>query len=499
MSNTFTKLTQDTRGVYKHHETGFTVCEVSSVKHVIECNGALACDIENGEWTWVAGEDLYVEVYRRNGNSLRGLAQGLLSRTFGAFHGRLGLGFWLSNVGSSNVGSILLPGLNRTSRSYGSDIRLFGIMTNAQAGRGCSVGMIDDLVPNSPGGLAAGCTIRSKIPGHIGSDPAAVSSSIPGMGGSPIDYGKSATVVGRVVIAIPLRSWDAFLQKWRDNVPNIDKSEVAEKADAAALKFRDAFMDNLYSVPSVRVPMILMSDGSAYLDGNPTRSHCAAGGAGFGIGQYWNVLHSPTLPDNDGWWVTNPLCPAVGVSHRQLGESYSGLNGSFFNTAGVESNKVALSRVISLSKINAVDGVPLFKVLGGLYPRTDEVIASQTTQSLITKCFSGNHSDQNPPTQGGTETIGDYETRLQALSTGDYNGLTANFGHWNLAGQVAVLASTLLDAAMLNKSVYGYDALTLTSGCLCSSLRVGGGTTVTAWKSADLIAQPEVYLRHQYS
>lgn len=496
MSNTFTKLTDNTKGVYRHAETGFTVHEVYSVGDVIKANGALACDMTTGDWCWVAGEDLFVEVYRRMGNSLSKLAQLLLGTVYGIKHARFSIGTWYNGVGTWDVGCMSMPGMTRATRTYGSDIRLFGIATNAQAGRGCSVGLIDDLIGNDHPD-AAGCTVSADLRG-MAKTPSSPS-SIPGLGGSAIAYGKSANIIGRAVIAIPLKSWTSFLSNWRNNLPNIDKGEVQERADAAIAKFETAFVNALYSVPSVRVPIVLTSDGCAYLDSNPTRSHNKPTNGSYGLYQYWDALYAPTLPEPGGWWTTNPLCAAPGVTHKHLGECVSGLNGNFYNTSGIDSNKVYANHVTAYSKLTDVDGIDLFKILGGLYPRVDEVRASSTSAALITKCFSGNHSDLPPPTQGGAETSVDYETRLQSMSNDAYSFLTGNFGHWNLAGQVAVLASTLLDASLVGRPINGVAALTLVSGTLCSLLRVGKGTTFTLWSGADITATPETYLRHQYA
>lgn len=503
MANTIVKMDSTSAlGVYRHVETGFVVHDVNSVADVINANGCLACDMTNGTWAWIAGEDLFVEVYRRGATSLRTLATGLLGSKLSLVAGRLTLGVWFASakVGGMNSGGIAMPGLNRFATACGTDLRIFGIVTNAQAGRGLSTGLLDDVIANVPGALLAGCTDSCDISGFENagmSDPVKVSP--PGLSGiTSIAYQKHASIIGRAVIAIPVSTWDAFLANWKVALPHVDKEEVASKADAAIQKFGSAFQSNLFSVPSVRVPVVLTSDGKAYMDNNLPRSFNTQGTI-YGIWSYWNGLLAPTLPDPSGWWLTNPHCPAVGVAHQMSSEVVAGLGSNFFNASGVDSPKAAVPFTASYAQVTDIDSVELMKILGGLYPRTDAVPSSTTGAFLINRCFSGNHSDQPLPTQGGAETQVDYTARMTTAQKAPYSVFTANYGHWNLAGQPAVWASTLLDASLQGKSINGLAALTLVSGNLCSLLRVPGGACRGTWNGADLVANPAPFLRHQYA
>lgn len=498
--NTITKISTDGKGIYRHAQTGFTIHDVNSVSEIIDMNGVIAMDMTNGTWAWMAGEDLFVEVYKRGANSLRLLAQKLLGVKYKAVY-RFGVGVWCSGskVGGNNTGGMFMHGLNRSNRTYGADIRIFGIVTNAQAGRGCSPEHLESTVQNQPSNIM-GCVMSCRVPGFELTVSQATKDGHGSINGADIAFAPNANVIGRVIVAIPLQSWELFLTKWAEAMPNGDKSEVQDVIASAIAKFTTAFKSNLFTVPSVRIPLVLTSDGKAYVDANPSWSY-AKTSSEYAIMRFTCLPHVPTMIDSDGWWVTNPFCGAPGVQHGLLIDSVNGLGGNFYNTPHTFSGgQVVAQYTVPYTQLSAIDGVALFKVLGGLYPRVDSTLSTHTSAMLIGRAFNQNHADQPPPAQLGNETGAAYNDRLTIVrDTAPVTPETDSWGHWNMAGQPAILASVLLDAAVNGKKFDGLSAFTNASGNVCSLLRGPSRVLSAEWEGADVLTNPEPYLRHQYA
>lgn len=497
--NTITKIGPDaSKGVYRHEETGFVIHDVWSVADVIEANGAIAMDMNSGSWCWVAGEDLFIEVWKRGGNSLANLAQNMLKEVYAVDMARIAFNVVYSSGLSS--GGLAYPGLLTTTRSVGSDVRLFGVVTNLQAGRGVSADLIDDLLSINAT-QTAGCYMLADTPNYRGTwfDPIVKNVKGDPWGNVNARYTKSDTVIGRGVVAIPLHSWERFLSNWRANIPNIDEGEMAAAADAAINKFNTVFKSALFEVPTIRVPIILTATGDAYIDNNPTRSCVPASAGTLGVVQSYNPLHMPTIMDENGWWVTNPHCPNPLGGNTLHDYCYRGLDCRFLNPGPLCSTSAVSSYTAPMTKITTLGGVELMKILGGLYPRTDSVKTGPTTQQLIEKVFRGNHDDQSLPTQQGGQSNEDYQLSLNAALDGDYSALTTNYGHWHLAGQTVLLVTSILDACVQDKPFKGKHLLTCGSGNLCRSLRVATQQGMYDAMMEDVTSSLSNHLTSQYA
>lgn len=494
-------------GVYRHAETGFTVHDVWSVADLLKANGALAIDMSSGSWSWVAGEDLFVEIYKKGGNTLATVARSLLKQVWQLCYSRICFGtMWKGDT----TGWVKMTGNVPASRAVGNDIRLFGVHTNLQAGRGMSTDLLSSTIigpdVGSTGTYGTLGYMKSDVMSHEGTndyyfqntlkDQHVFSSGIE----APFSYNKSDKVIGRGVIAIPLRSWDEFLAKWRSAVPNINEGEVASKADAAISSFNAVFRDAVFTVPSVRVPVILTSDGAAYVDDNSTRS-ITRGADGYNIGMYqtYNPLLSPTIVEENGLWVTNPHCPAPGHVHTMPGFLHEGINCNLFSPASYNASATPSPFSVPMVKINRIGGVDLFKIAGGFYPRVDSTKYDHTVAALVGRSFRGNHADQNVPTQLGAETAVEYSARIASITdSSSYGALALNYGHWHLCGQVALTVTTILDASLLGKTVSGAAMFLSSSGNLCRLMRVQNLAQISGSLALDVSSDPGNYLAHQY-
>lgn len=510
--NTITALPNaGSYGIYRHEETGFIIHDVWSVADLVSANGAIAMDMNSGSWSWVAGEDLFTEVYKRGGTTLNNVARNLLSQVWELCYTRLCFGVqWKGTTANDDLtGSFRMTGKLPKVRSVGADVRLFAVHTNLQAGRGMSSDLLagtivgaDDGSTNTYGTLGY---IMSDVPMMQGRNVYYYQNTLkdqhvisPPVASQRIGYGKSANVIGRAVVALPLHSWNAFLTSWRAAVPNINEAEMAERADAAIAGFSSVFKDSVFSVPSIRVPIILTSDGGAYIDTNSTRSITRHAAGTYGFEQMYNPLLSPTIVDENGLWVTNPHCPAPGVAHNLFPVLHEGANCSL-NSAPVLSGVSATAFTAGMSKLNQVDGVDLFKIAGGFYPRVDTVKSNRSASQLINTLYSGAHGDQSMPTQGGSELAGDYNTRMSELKeSSDYGGLAINYGNWHLCGQVTLTVTTILDALVVGKTLRGSAMFACSSGNLCRLMRVADHVNIRGALTQDVSANPALHLLHQF-
>lgn len=511
--NTITNISnKEGVGVYRHVETGFTIHDIWSVNEAISANGVIAMDMESGSWSWVAGEDLFVEIYKRGGNTLGNLARNLLSQIWTLCFTRICYGtYWRGpTIEEDRLGHMFMTGKLPTSRTVGGDVRLFGVHTNLQAGRGLSTDLIDSTIRSmNEGGTGTYGTygqIKGDFPNHEGRTVGLHSLYKSLMYGGPTytntSYGKSENVIGRAIIALPLKSWSEFLTRWKASLPNASENEVQERADAAIAKFSSVFQNKLFMVPSVRIPVVLTRDGRAYIDNNPTRSIIASGtvaGEVVGRRQAYNPLVSPTIVDESGLWVTNPCCAAPGEAHSLLKILHTGMDRNVQSPgAAIPSNEFS-NMTLPMNMINKIGGVDLFKIAGGFYPRVDAVSAAKSESELIAMVFRANHDDQSLPVQNGGETIEAYNARMETFnSASSYSHLSTNYGHWHLAGQVVLLVTTILDACLQGKSIHGKDLFTCGSGNLCRHMRVQNHALIEPALVADIESDLDTYLTHQY-
>lgn len=499
MINTLTPIGLLGKGVYRHAGTGFTLHDISDVADAIDCNGFFACDMVKNTWAWILGEDLFVEVYKRGATSLSTLASNLLGKKMAYAVDQLNVGYTAGYANEANARQLYMPGMFRETFTMGADIRVFGIITNAQAGRGMSTNLHDcnvkNTAPNSAGGYAPSDVDARAVDAVLQPYHTAQ-----GLGASTVYFGVPA--LGRVVVTIPLLSWDKFLSEWKSALPNIDRSEVQELADGTIAKFRALFATEMFHTPSVRVPITLRADGTAWIDTNPTPSYChAPNGTGStkGTQRMWNIGYCPTIIDENGWWLTNPLAP-TGETHSVVNMSIRGIDSDFLNPGGVIEAPAAATHLYSQSQITGIDTVDLFKILGGAYPRVDTVKHTFTTAALIQRCFKHRHADSPLPAQGGAQSDADYAAACASTQARSNYGMAhANWGHWNLAGQPAVVATTLLDLSMQDKTLPGQYAISHFSGNMCRTLRLTAGSAVyNQWTTLDLLTSPELYIRSQY-
>lgn len=505
MSTGITVLSAE-KGVYRHAPTGFTVHEIRSVDEAIAYNGVLAIDAENGYWAWVLGEDLAIEVYGRSKVTLAALARELLEQEYQIEYERIIPGYWGEKDGVTYTGSIMVGGLVTATKTISSDLRIFGIANNAQAGRGCSAqriattAYIGSLEVNRHGFI-----IDSSL-----YDPyTRPDRSIAIMEHTPFDTSRvshaftpGAGVVGRIIIAVPAGTWAEWLAKFVENMPNHDQAEVQAKATIAVNRFNEEIRPHLYTQPAVRVPMILTSDGKMWLESNPTasvlRSHLTAPISTHG---YYNPFLSPSLPDESGWWITNPVLLQPGIAHNIWGGATIGLDQGMDEVVnGIPASNSTVSFTNVCSQLTAIGGVELHKILGGVYPHTDGSAIDVPTHSVINRVFNHNHYDDEPPAIGAASPAAYDATLTTKFSSLSFQHERYNWGHWWLAGQPLLLATAMLESFIVGKSLRGDAAVRVFSGHLCSEMRVKtGGPQLNSHHIPDVSAVASTFFRHQHA
>lgn len=484
------------KGNYKHIPTGFYVHEINNVGDAIKANGVLACDLTNNRWCWVAGEDLYLEVYRRTKMSLRALATALLNSDYQLVSEGITITSHWTNVGTMNVGYTVEPVLKRNALSLGADIRIFGILTNVQAGRGCSPNMLNTRIAGAGQVVTAYC--NATIPGYI---PATGATAGGGTGRNDGTFNPSNGCIGRAIIAIPLGGWEKFLSKWKESVPNIDQAEIASKADAALAMIKSEHLSRVFVNPHVRIPVTLYADGSIAHDGNPTMSIACYGVGSKPLIHSWNSLLLPTIKHPDGWYSTNPFV-AGNATHQLPKVEFAGIGYGFDSaTAGLEAPMSAAAFAHGTAvKIKSIGGVPLFHIFGGLSPSAVHDGAALTENALLSLLMNNCNSESSVSAQGGSETGEQYSARLTTEYANSPSGThLLAYGHWVKAGQVPLLVTEMLHSAMLGKKFDVLALMYMGGGTVCSPFRVADGAANLNYVEVDVLADTARWLRHQYA
>lgn len=464
------------KGVYRHVATGFTVHEIYSISDAVQCNGVLAYDSE-GKWAWVAGRDLRVEITKLGaGGSLSSLASCILrSYKFGAsmVHGHV-------YAADGNARRMIdLPSMMFVPRSA-VGLRIFGVINNAAAGRGCAQSLMSAYEANSD-------PVRVFLQGWSGMPMYAADSNDGSniqsieAGTVPVAY---ATVIGRVLITIPMSTWEDFLAAWAANIPNKDQSEVQEKISGAlAAVTAEKLKTQFGVVPTVLAPFVLYSDGTAMLEANVKPSVYTVSGVTYNHRVIWNLFATPSLPETQyGWWHTNPT--AVPVAGTNVPSAYSKAGASILGVDEITGTYATgvWKFTPENTPVGSIDGVPLFNILGGLYPRAAAVGAQAvTTPQLLATAFDHAYIDEAITPQTGGQTSDAYATQVATqLENGVSKTEMTLPSSWAFAGQPAFAASAML--AMYIQGTPKITGLTMAlnlSGHYMPSARWTKGTTVT--------------------
>lgn len=428
------------KGVYRHVATGFTIHDIYSVSDAIECNGVLAYDSE-GKWAWVAGRDLRVEITKLGaGGSLSSLASSIL-RTY-QFAGSMIHGSVYATDGNGSR-TIDIPSMKFVPRSA-VGLRLFGLINNATAGRGCCAAIRGKYEQNAD-------DQRVFLQGWSGM-PMHASDGNTGNNFQSIEFGGvgfgDTTVIGRVLITIPMSSWEDFLASWADNIPNKDKSEVQEKISGALAAITVAKLKEQFGVvPAVLAPIVLFADGTAMLEANVKPSVYTVNPIAYNHRLAWNVFACPSLPEVQyGWWHTNPV--AAPVAGCLVPAAYSKPGASILGADTIESSydSGTWTYVPEYTPIKSIDSVPLFNILGGLFPRAAAVSAQNvTTTQILGRAFDHAFIDEVVTPQAGNQTGEAYATQVATeLEQGVAKLETTLPSSWAFAGQTAYAASMML-------------------------------------------------------
>lgn len=489
-------------GVYTHTPTGFTLHDIYSVADAISLNGVMAIDAGNDAWAWVAGEDLSVEVFQRNKKTLSALAHAVIEQRYQLEHERFAVRIQAEKDGQPAQSARSVPGIRVTTVAASPDLRIFGIVTNVQAGRGCSPAHINAVAANAGIGQCGLTTVSTAFPPSAPNLTTPFLESFSSVGGGTLTFVPPASVIGRVIVTIPTGTWATFLEQWKSNVPHVDQSEVATKADEAIASFSASVLPNLYDIPFVRVPLILTSTGGAYIDQNDTPScYKSTGSSLLPDVVYHNPFLAPALPKQDGIWITNPVAMPPTIAIRQFTRCVENLGRDPWDCLQVSPGSFADSDyTLPCSKITAIDGVELFKILGGLYPRTDVTPTSFSLNAAVSRVMNHNHMDSDPAPQGAM-TGPEYDSALSAtFAASSYGHERFVWGHWWMAGQPIIVASIMLDAGLVGKTVRGDIAIGNFSGHICSGLRaVADGATLLPLASINAVTSASTFFRHQHS
>lgn len=511
MANTITKIGTNGLGVYLHAETGFYLHDVESVKDIVTMNGCFACDMTKGNWAWLAGEDMLLMVYKKGLRTLADIARYMLDKQHYASDNGFDLSvaydaqkFGSAGSGTNPYAATRMPSLNTRAYACGTDLRLFGIVTNVQAGCGYSTALLDGVVKALVGTPAANRVgvVHSTIPGYepktkvadAGRDVTAAMSRTT----QSCDYGVSSSAVGRVIVSLPLGDWEGFLKRWAEATPHYDKAEVKQKVDAALSKFKERVLPIFFSVPHIRVPLTIAKDGKAYLEVNQTPSMYRNPYQTVGFGRAWFTNISPTLAcDYDGFWRTNPLVTIPGETCYAVTQSTAALGAEFLSCANHDGNSGSARYTMPGQRITEVAGVQLEKILGGLYPRVDTDVIDVTQAELINSVFISKHINQTAPSLTAGQTQEEYDTTATATMSSGYGGQAYNWGHWNLCGQPILAASMVVDLYLQGKTIQGFDAFNMFSGTICPALRVGLGNVWSYWDTCDFETDPSKFFGSQ--
>lgn len=456
------------KGIYKHDQTGFVVHDVFSVADVLDCNGCLVYD--DSGWAWVAGRDLMLEVRRFGaGGSLIALGQSILRKlkhtTRAISFGQAMNAEW----GGSNALGIYVPGFGLTPRAV-NNMRIFGLVTNAAAGRGCSPGTFGGRVTNaSENGLAKFVNAFSwRMSPTAGNDGLTHS----GSNDWYIDGTTTAdsTFIGRAIVAVPLTSWEKLLVEWEKAVPNNDESEVKSRiASAKATLPVSLLKEQLGVLPTVYVPIALFSDGNAAVEMNhaPLIGSPTAGSSPRNEVVQYSPYLCPSVPETEtGWWITNPLGIGKNGFNVQIGSVPNGGSLLSANYLGGQVLGNPKSFTPGYTPLTAIDNIDLFKILGGLYPRVDQVRTNVSGSTLINRSFLNSFLDESLPSQGAAESSADYDIRQQqVLDNTVMDVVTTLPNHWNFAGQPTFITTTLLNGFLQGAT----PKITKATACLLMS------------------------------
>lgn len=475
-------ITGQAGGGYVHDATGFVVHDIWSVADAIEANGALVYSVDTGAWRWVAGTDLHVFIKAFGVVSLTQLSTALMKPLVLSFSGVLAGG--INPVGGGRQGMqfpglLTWPGLSETAQT---NLRVFGLVNNLQAGHGCSSDLcrVSFAGRNALSFLDAFVTKDPSVPGYVAGYAAMVTNEYSTGSSGPAPYNvnggttlaQSELHLGRGVIAVPMKTWATLYQQIIATTPHVDKSEVAERVNTSLLALKEIVDTGaLGSIPSFRVPVIIGRSGKVYLD------EVAQPGI-WKTNTHIDVLYSPyktvAVPYlNTGHWMTNPMAlvktavatdwPAFrpsGASDLQTGPAMPALTPTLTGP--------------DVSEIRRLDGVHISNILGGLTGLTvTETGVDYLTRNLLGNVMDYFCVDSAVSVQTGEETNEAYATRMTARYN---NGVTeqANYlpNSWTFAGQPVLIATLVQNAALQDGGKLGpWNLALMASGYFSSTMR----------------------------
>lgn len=437
------EVLNSSKGIYRHTATGFTLHEVYSIDDVAECNGCIACTED--VWVWVAGRDLAIEIKRFGGGmSLEGLARSLMANyNFNCSGMEFSQG-QNTDWGGSNSLCVSLPGIYKAAKTV-SSLRLFGIVTNAAAGRGASSNLIGATTGLYGSGYVqyrgawAWKASRTSMNENLRRSPVSFRA---------VDATLCSTFVGRAIIAIPFKSWAEFKKQWKNALPNIDEGEVLERANHAVSQLSDDVLKMAFGeVPTIFVPVALYSDGTAAIERSSRPRMYNRSDYPRNNNVQYSIYLCPSLPESEtGWWMTNPLGLGKGEKQVKIGATPNDalITGVSYEPASPEE---LVGFTAPTWPCKSVGGVELFKILGGLYPRVDSEGVDVEMTAIINEAFKHAGCEESLPTKGANETDDEYNTRISVLAAETaYDVITTLPCTWQFAGQPAVLTNWLLNS-----------------------------------------------------
>lgn len=466
-------------GIYRHLGTGFVVHEVYNTQQLLDANGVF-CEYSNGYWAWMAGRDM------RDMFQVEGIASlNDVVSVLGRDNQRLGT-MCVTNSKANNAAAhamfVTASAIITTSAGFPgtftdtpySSAKIFALINNCHAGFGSGGGSYRTLKNDSwtPYDFAAAI--------YQGVLPATDIQALYRNG--PIGYcstyersSDNAQLLGTAVIAVPLgMTWDAFADDLVAHLPDGDRDEVKAKCAQTMIPMLPK-LKAITPIPYTYVPVEILTGGRLRLVAPKAASvvkrtissivtkqtvHTMRGGVSFNHRGVARTASEWIVP---GMTYAGAVDLCTSFTHRQvdyhdMDENYGG-----FNT-GI-SYPVYNEALLFSEQIDAIDGVRLERILGGLANHrlgntgeADMIAASVnfTSAALVAKWVgamrfgtSSNTLVRGADAQGVPETDAAYENRIHVaaavqgvedplatrLTQWDNHGFTA--GH----GMMALLAS----------------------------------------------------------
>lgn len=465
-------FTKKSEGVFVHNDTGFMIHEAYSIDDLIHANGAFAVDFAAGTWGWVAGHDLRLEVLKFGGTSLRTLAQNIL-RSYKLIPAVLSGGTIVPSAvfGSMNTVTFGVSGIKFDTPCDASDLRIFALINNLHSGRGSHPAKISWYATDrDKSSIALQWFIDGTAYGDAGPYNYTTNPTFPF---EVQDCSKQSGValvdgcLGRGIVNMPYGTWESYAASWRNELPDADKPEMAERALAATTAVTPAALRaKLGIVPTVRAPFTIHqgTDGKPFIGAEnnvkPNGLHGHVPGKPVHI--EYPLYSLPAVREiTTGMWITNPChSPRDGWSVPTCQkQSSTGL----WSTNAWSDKYVLVTTTPALSRPASIGGVEMLKIFGGMHPYVSapgDMSVASAAQAVMEDALT----DRARSSQEAEESDGDYQARLEASYSTIKQGFSFFPSCWAFAGQPAKIAAMLWEDAL-----HSTKKLTVAEGALHSS------------------------------